>query len=128
VLWIYAAVSKLSNYPAFLSQLQRQPLPAWSVPTISIALQMVEELAVLLLSFQRTMSKGLFLSFILLLLFTIYVGLGLMHVYDKVPCSCGGILNNMGWTAHLVFNLAFTLLAFSGWLLSKRIDATNNSI
>src|SRR5690606_12191987 len=36
---------------------------------------------------------------------------------DFIPCSCGGVLEKMGWTEHLVFNISFIVLAFVGILL-----------
>lgn len=109
ILWVYAALSKLSDYTLFSDQLQRQPLPAWSIPVLSWLLPVAELFAAALLCFQRTFRKGLLLSFLLMLLFTFYVGFGLAHVYDRVPCSCGGILGKMGWGGHLVFNAVFTI-------------------
>jgi len=119
VLWIYAAGSKLWFYTEFKIQLSRQPLPEWSMPLLQWLIPMLELGAVALLSFQRTLSKGFLSSFILMFLFTCYVGFGLAHVYDKVPCSCGGILGKLGWRSHFAFNIIFTIIAFTGWRLTK---------
>jgi hypothetical protein len=119
ILWIYAAGSKLWFYPAFKIQLNRQPLPHWSIPILAWALPLVELIAVVLLSFQRTLGNGFFLSFLLMFAFTVYIGLGLAHVYDKVPCSCGGILEKIGWKGQLIFNIFFLLLSLAGLLLQK---------
>ncbi|MDQ2656909.1 MAG: hypothetical protein M3Y60_05770, partial [Bacteroidota bacterium] len=35
----------------------------------------------------------------------------------ELPCSCGGVLNSLGWKAHLVFNIVFTLLSIVGIML-----------
>ena len=119
VLWIYAAGSKLWSYTAFKVQLSRQPLPEWSMPILQWLIPMLELGAVALLCFQRTFRKGLFLSFLLMSLFAFYVGFGLAHVYDKVPCSCSGILGSMSWGSHFIFNILFTIIAFTGWRLTK---------
>lgn len=119
ILWIYAAGSKLWFYSMFVSQLERQPLPDWSIPVLSWLLPLAELVAVALLCFQRTLSKGFLLSFFSMFAFTLYVGLGLIHIYDKVPCSCGGILGKMGWQSHFIFNICFTIIAFIGWRLTK---------
>jgi len=119
VLWIYSAGSKLWGYSIFLTQLTRQPLPYWSIPILGWLFPIIEIIAVTLLSFQRTMYKGFLLSFLLMLAFTVYVGLGLAHVYATIPCSCGGILGKMGWVNHFIFNVFFTIVAFVGWCLSK---------
>lgn len=119
VLWIYAAGSKLWFYAEFKIQLARQPLPEWSITILSWALPLAEFITVALLSFQMTLSKGLLLSALLLFAFTVYVGLGLFHVYNSVPCVCGGILGKMGWGDHFIFNICFTIIAFTGWILTK---------
>lgn len=122
VFWVYAAGSKLWYYTAFKIQLSRQPLPEWSMPVLQWLIPMLELLTVALLCFQRTLGKGFLLSFLLMLAFTAYVGLGLAHVYDKVPCSCGGIFGSMGWGSHFIFNIIFTIIAFTGWRLAKTND------
>src|SRR5690606_23761035 len=42
--------------------------------------------------------------------FTVYIYL-ILNYSPFVPCSCGGILEKMGWTEHLWFNIIITLLA-----------------
>lgn len=123
VLWIYAAGSKLWAYGVFKDQLSRQALPHWLVQPLSWLLPLTELVTVLLLSLRRTIIKGFLLSFALMLAFTFYVGLGLVRAYDNVPCSCGGILGSMGWPAHFVFNIVFTILAGTGLFLMKVNDA-----
>lgn len=120
ILWIYAAGSKLANYNIFAYQLARQPLPSWSIPIIQWLLPAFEIFTVVLLCFHGTLSRGFLLSFILMAVFTLYVGFGLAHVYNKVPCSCGGILNHASWGTHLIFNIFFTILSFTGWWLLKQ--------
>lgn len=119
VLWIYAAGSKLWSYSAFKIQLSRQPLPGWSAPILQWLLPLTELVAVALLCFQRSIRAGFSLSSVLMTSFTIYVGLGLLHVYNKVPCVCGGILGKMGWSDHFIFNSFFLLLSLIGMLLPK---------
>jgi hypothetical protein len=38
----------------------------------------------------------------------------------KLPCSCGGVLKNLSWKEHLMFNFCFTAIAFIGWRFSKK--------
>src|SRR5690606_18433211 len=57
---------------------------------------------------------GLLFSLLLLLVFTIYVGMVYLNFFERVPCSCGGVFKSMSWEAHLFFNLGFTLLALAG--------------
>ena len=102
-LWVYAAMSKLTTYDVFAYQLAKQPLPSWSIPIIQWLLPAVELLVMALLCFQKTLKWGFLLSFMLLAVFTLYVGFGLAHIYSKVPCSCGGILSGASWGSALGF-------------------------
>ena len=60
------------------------------------------------------------MALILMMLFTGYAGLVLAHYFGQVPCSCGGVLKNMGWTTHFVFNLFFLLLTAMGIYITYR--------
>lgn len=122
ILWIYAAGSKLWSFNAFGDQLGLQPIPAWSVPIIKWLLPFMEFGIAALLCFRKTILTGFLCSLVLLVIFTLYIGFGLAHVYGKIPCSCGGILENTGWSGHLVFNTVFIILAFLGWYLKKSED------
>jgi hypothetical protein len=55
-------------------------------------------------------SIGLYLSFALMTLFSVYI-LVITNYSSNVPCSCGGILEKMTWNQHLIFNLAFLVFA-----------------
>lgn len=120
LLWIYAAVSKLTDYPLFENQLSKQPLPAWSIGILAWLLPAIEITAALLLAFSRTRRLGFFISLLLLLSFTLYTGFALSGAYGSIPCSCGGIFSFMGWKGHFVFNAIAMLLAFAGWYLNYR--------
>lgn len=117
LLWTYVTASKLGNPSLFAHQLAKQPLPVWSVGILKWALPTVEMGTAVLLLFQRTRLAGLVLSSVLMVAFTVYVGLALSHSLGKVPCSCGGIFKGMGWKTHLLFNLAFSVLALGGFYI-----------
>lgn len=120
-LWVYAAVSKLETFEAFQQQLLRQPLPTWLTVQLAWGLPVVELTAALLLIFRRSRGVGLMLSFLLMLLFTGYVGLAVLGVWEELPCACGGVLSSLGWREHLVFNGVYTLVAGCGlYLWMKR--------
>jgi hypothetical protein len=46
-------------------------------------------------------------------MFTTYIFL-ILNFSDYIPCSCGGVLEKMGWTEHIVFNLIFIVIAAIG--------------
>jgi hypothetical protein len=53
-----------------------------------------------------------------MLLFTGYIFIMLKYS-SYLPCSCGGVLSNMSWKQHFVFNLAFSALALAGILIQN---------
>lgn len=116
ILFVYAAVTKLTDYQKFTVQIGQSPLLmalsgwiAWMVPTVEI-------LTALMLSFQKLRLIGMYASFTLMMMFTVYIVM-ILNFADHVPCSCGGILEKLGWTEHLIFNISFVVLAVIGILL-----------
>jgi len=118
-LWTYSAVLKLVDYDVFLSQLQRQPLPIWSISILSIALPVGEFLLATAFLFRKTFYLALIVSFLLMLSFSIYVLLAIRGTFGEIPCACPGIIGRLPWKEHLVFNVIFTLLAFVGILIFR---------
>lgn len=120
VLFIYAAVSKLMDFENFQIQLAQSPLLSAYAGFISYAVIIVEIVIVLLLCIKRTQQIGLYASYGLMLAFTVYIYL-IINYSDFVPCSCGGILEKLGWTEHLIFNLIFVVLAVIAIYLSTTL-------
>jgi len=118
LLFVYAAVSKLLDFVNFRVQLGQSPLlsafagfVAWSVPV-------VELLIVIMLLFPRFRLTALFASFSLMVMFTAYIFI-ILNYSSFIPCSCGGILEKLGWKEHLVFNMLFIILAIVGILILR---------
>jgi len=120
VLFVYTAVSKLANFDLFRRQMLLQVFPLWLSAILVWVVPFAELIAAIMLLFSNTMLKGLYLSGLLMTVFTGYIALVLLHVFEKVPCSCGGILQNMGWATHLVFNAAFLILIIVAIILKER--------
>jgi len=38
---------------------------------------------------------------------------------EFTPCSCGGILSDMNWNQHLIFNIVFTMIALTGLIAEE---------
>lgn len=110
LLFVYAALSKLLTFSDFDQQLHNQSFPSWLADFLLYFLIPAEIITALLLCFKRTIISGLLFSSALLLAFTSYIAMVMLHFWDRVPCSCGGILNQMGWTTHLIFNSFFLIL------------------
>jgi uncharacterized membrane protein YphA (DoxX/SURF4 family) len=125
ILWIYAGLTKLLDYEKFRFQLGRSPFIQPIAPIIAWAMPLFEIAIAVLLVAKRTREIGMYASFFLMVLFTGYIYI-MLHYSYFIPCSCGGILANMPWKTHLVFNVIFSLIGFAGILsLHKRINEDN---
>lgn len=116
LLFVYAAVSKLLDFENFRVQLGQSPLlsafaglTAWLVPIIELCIA-------LMIVLKRCRLIGLFAAFCLMVMFTAYIYI-ILNYSSFVPCSCGGILEKLSWTEHLIFNIVFILLAAAGILI-----------
>ena len=124
LLFCYAAISKTLDFENFQVQIGQSPLLSAYAGFVSYAVIILELVIVLLLIFQRTNLLGLYASTALMSAFTIYIFL-ILNYSEFVPCSCGGILEKMGWTEHLIFNISCVLLGVvSVWIL---VTETNHS-
>lgn len=123
ILFIYTALSKLSGYNNFSTQLSKSPFITSYANFITWSLPAVEILISLLLVFKRTKLIGLYASFFMMSLFTAYLIIMLKFSYH-IPCSCGGVLQNLSWNEHIVFNVFFIVIAGAGALL--KANETNN--
>lgn len=119
LLFVYAAIAKLIDYEKFRVQLDQSPLlmafsgwVAWAVPLSEIII------AFMLMS-KRFQLAGFYAAFFMMVMFTAYI-IVILNFADHVPCSCGGILESMGWTEHLIFNIVFVLFALTGIILLNR--------
>lgn len=107
ILFLYTAVSKFVDFKGFTNDLNNQPFPNSFTPVLRWLIPITEITIVLTQLFEKTRLLGLYASFVLMSLFTIYTALVLFHVFDYVPCSCGGVIEHLSWPQHLVFNLIF---------------------
>lgn len=125
LLFVYASISKLLDYDRSRGQMMNQVFPAAIAAFLVWAVPVAELMTAALLVFNRTTLSGLYTALALMTAFTIYITLVLLHVFGRVPCSCGGVLQKMGWVPHLFFNLFFLLLTVTGIYLvhrERRID------
>lgn len=129
LLFIYAAVNKFSDFELFKNQLSKSPFitsfsifVAWSIPLVEIIIS-------LLLAFKNTRLIGLFASFFLMSLFTAYLII-MLNVSYHIPCSCGGVLQRLSWTDHIVFNSVFVMMAGIGVCLKvdENTGATDSQV
>src|SRR5690606_4268444 len=117
LLFVYAAVSKLLDFENFQVQLGQSPLLSAFAGIISWVVPLLELVIAFLLMIPRLRKMGLYAAFTLMVMFTAYIII-ILNFSSFVPCSCGGVLEQLGWTEHLIFNLFFVLLAVIGIVLS----------
>lgn len=118
LLFVYTAISKLLDFENFGIQLAQSPLLSAYAGLIAPSVIITELLIVLLLCFKATRLMGLYASLFLMVAFTVYIYL-ILNYSDFIPCSCGGIIEELSWTEHLVFNIGFIALALAAIVLTE---------
>lgn len=124
-LFCYAALSKLLHYQQSENEMLNQIFPrpwalvfTWLIPSLELLL-------VIGLLWKTTQRVAMWAATLLLLLFSLYIALVMSGVFGRVPCSCGGILKNMSYGMHLVFNLLFMIVGIYGIASAGKGELTN---
>ncbi len=110
-LFIYAGAIKLFEYEKFKTQLGQSPLLMSMTGLVAWTIPLVEVLISILIATKSIAWLGFYAAFSLMFLFTLYIIIIMLNFAKRVPCSCGGVLENMGWAEHLVFNIGYVLLS-----------------
>ena len=111
LLWLLAGIPKVMDIATFSKQLERMTYIGWMHGLVSCSLPITMLLTGVLLVIPRAKLLEMYISWILLLLFTLYIGTVLLFS-DFVPCTCAGIRINIAWKEHL-------LICGSGILLTS---------
>jgi uncharacterized membrane protein YphA (DoxX/SURF4 family) len=119
ILFSYTGISKLMDYSVFKENITESPILAPLAAPIAWGIPLLEFAITISLIIPRWRLKGLYAALVLMSSFTIYV-IGLLTFAPNLPCSCGGIIQQLSWPKHLVFNSAFIALAIWGIALQKR--------
>ncbi|MCY4778914.1 hypothetical protein ORI89_04580 [Sphingobacterium sp. UT-1RO-CII-1] len=108
LLYMYTGYDKLKNIKSFIKGNesipfigQYAPLIGWGVPIAEIVLAIL-----LVFPFLKLRLPALWASVILMGIFTLYMALMIKFVPDRL-CHCGGVIESMSWTLHLIFNIAW---------------------
>lgn len=70
--------------------------------------------------------KGLRFLFIILTIFTLYISV-LRSLNRYTVCGCGGILNGLSYTSHLIINLILIFMLFLSLNLEKSTSSTGKN-
>jgi putative oxidoreductase len=120
ILFSYTALSKLVDFEDFHRQLSNQVFSNWAADILWVLLPLTEIVVCVLLVIKRTRLVGFYISLILMTVFTGYMALVILNIFDRVPCSCGGVLKSMGFPTHFFFNLFFLILSAFAIRLSNQ--------
>ena len=126
LMFLFTAASKLLDFRYFVRAINNQPFDNRWTPYLVAGLPLAELLATGLLLWPRYRVKGLALSAMLMLIFSVYVGLVTFHFYERVPCACAGVFQRLTWPQHFAFNLFFSLLALAGLWIERQNTNTHN--
>jgi uncharacterized membrane protein YphA (DoxX/SURF4 family) len=123
LLFTYAAVSKVLDFENFQIQIGQSPLLSAFAAAVSYGVPLIELVLVLLLLFPRFRLYGLYGSLLLMTMFSVYIYI-ILNFSSFIPCSCGGILEKMNWTQHLIFNIVFVFLSGGAIILHSFSKST----
>lgn len=129
LLFTYAAFSKLLAFGHFRFALSNAPLIGNYSTLFAALIVVVELIIVILLLMPQTNMTGFIAAVSLLVLFTIY--LVFMVITDPdLPCSCGGVIQELSWKQHIAFNIFFIGLGITGIYYQRDVfikKTTNDS-
>jgi len=127
LLFVYTAVSKLIDFNNFKFVLNQTNELRPFANILAILLPLIEILTAVLLLMPSYRKIGLYFSFGIMAVFTLYV-VYLIFFASFVPCACGGVIKGFTWKQHLAFNAFFTLLSMIGiWLNKKHTSGEEQS-
>ncbi|MEO6521352.1 MAG: MauE/DoxX family redox-associated membrane protein [Mucilaginibacter sp.] len=119
--WFFAAGSKLYDFGEWKQEMDNQVFSRRITYGIIYTLPALEIMIAALLVRSATRLIGMILTFGLMVIFTIYVGLALLEVYSRTPCNCAGLMGqNSSWAANFKLNLLITAVAGAGLILTSK--------
>ena len=126
LLFLYTAIMKLKDIRFFSGSMSHTPFLRPYATLLAGMIPAVEVAITILLIVPATRFWGLMLATGLMAIFTLYVAY-ILSSMKELPCSCGGVLQQMNWREHLLFNISFFVAGILGILTHKRIIAINRS-
>lgn len=112
LLFTYAAVSKLIDFQNFHTQLGKSPLLNAFADYFAVIVPSIEIIISIILMIPKYRMAAISASCFLMFLFTVYIVM-ILNFTSFVPCSCGGVLEDLNWNEHLIFNIAFVILGLA---------------
>lgn len=119
LLFVYSGVSKLSEMHLFREQLLSSPFLGPLADVFNWGMPIGELLLAIALFIPRWQLKALYITLILMSLFTIYV-ISIFFFDKNLSCSCGGVIEELTPKQHILFNIACVILSSLAIAMYKR--------
>jgi hypothetical protein len=117
-LYMFTGHNKLVNMETFVKGNKHIPVLGqyaefigWGIPLLEILLAIV-----LVYPWRKMQRWALWTSTLLMGIFTLYIALMLLFA-EKRLCHCGGVIEEMGWHTHLIFNAVWVGLGM--WAIQR---------
>jgi len=120
ILFLYTGIDKIMDHLVFREQIAASPILVHIASLAAIILPCVELGTVILLAIPRFRLIGLYVALCLMILFTGYIG-AILCFDKRLPCSCGGLISQLSWKQHLVFNFILITLSIIGLYSEKKV-------
>tara|TARA_R110002073_G_scaffold327921_3_gene508844 strand:- start:2255 stop:2632 length:378 start_codon:yes stop_codon:yes gene_type:complete len=115
---VYAATSKFLDFYDFKVQLGQSPVLTAYADWVSWGIPLLELAIAGLFLFSKYVLLAFYASYSLMIMFTTYI-IVILNFSDFIPCSCGGVLEKLSWTDHIIFNVIFIAIAVVGVKFSE---------
>ena len=126
LLFLYTAIMKFRDIPFFIGSMSHTPVLRPYATILAGMIPAMEIAIAILLIIPRTRHYGLLTGTGLLGIFTLYVAF-ILATMKELPCSCGGVLQQLNWKEHLVFNSGFLLAGIVACYWNKQFIMINRS-
>ena len=109
LLFLYTGIEKLGERGEFEAAMSRSELIEPIASILSWTVPVAELIIVLMLFIPALRRAGLIAATVMMSLFTAYI-VYILNYYEKLPCTCGGVIEQMTWKEHMILNIAFLVL------------------
>lgn len=126
-LFLYTGISKYLSFHAFQIILGKSVIIGRHAHFIALFLPGIEIITTILIAIPKTRIWGLYISLILLTLFTSYL-IYMINYAPSLPCSCGGIIQQLSWGQHIFLNTTLILATATAIYLYRKIHPKLSAI
>jgi hypothetical protein len=119
LLFLYASISKMLDFQIFKDQISEIPVLKQFPSAAAVSVIGMELLTTFLLAIPKWRLSGYYISLALLIPFTGYIVLTVAQE-SGMSCACGGLIEHLSFTQHILFNSFFILLTSLGIKREKR--------